>query len=92
MDTPQAVTGFVVGLAVLTAAYTLGVARRSVSLLRRYGQTCVYNRNNWIPDPTLFFTGWLLLACSAIPYGEPLAPRKVESLIGLYRLLFLELV
>jgi hypothetical protein len=66
------VTGFVLLLAVLSAAYTLGIGRRLCALLLWYGWACLFNRNNLISNPSIPYVGVLLLLTAIIPAGEPL--------------------
>jgi hypothetical protein len=69
--TPSFVTGFVIALAVLSAAYTLGIGRRLCALLLWYGWACLFNRNNLISNPSIPYVGVLLLLTAIIPAGEP---------------------
>jgi len=82
IDNPLGVNLFIALLVILSIGFTLGIARRVISLLLWYGWACLYHRNNFIEDPTMFFTGWLLLACSVIPSGEPLTimGKKTDSI------------
>jgi hypothetical protein len=65
------VTGFVLALAVLSMAYTLGIGRRLCALLLWYGWACLFNRNNLISNPSIPYVGVLLLLTAIIPAGEP---------------------
>jgi len=76
VDTPVGVIVFISLLALLSLAFTMGISRRIVSLFLWYGWACLFHRNNSIEDPAMYFSGWLLLACSVIPSGEPLALGK----------------
>ncbi len=73
--TPGFVTGFLAGLAVLSAAFMLGFWRRWAALLLWYGWACLFNRNNLISNPSLPYVGLILLFCVFVPEGEPLSFR-----------------
>ncbi len=70
--TPGFVTGFLVVLAGLSVAFTLGIRRRLAALLLWYGWACLFNRNNLISNPSLPYVGLILLFCVVIPDGESL--------------------
>lgn len=65
------VTGFLLALAVLSVAYTLGFWRQLCALLLWYGWACLFNRNNLISNPSIPYVGVLLLLTAIIPAGEP---------------------
>ena len=71
--TPAFVTGFLVVLSVLSAAFMLGLARRWAAGLLWFGWACLFNRNNLISNPSLPYVGLILLFCTLIPEGEPLS-------------------
>ncbi len=71
-SSPGFVTGFVGALVVLALLFAAGVARRISAVLLWYGLASLVNQNNQILNPSVFFTGWALLACALIPRGEPL--------------------
>jgi len=73
IEGPIGVTLFVATLTILAGLFTAGYRRRLVSLLLWYGWACLFNRNNFIANPGLPMIGWLLLAISMIPRGEPLS-------------------
>jgi len=71
--TPAVVTGFLVVLSGLSAAFMIGVGRRWAALLLWFGWACLFNRNNLISNPSLPYVGLLLLFCVLVPEGEPLS-------------------
>lgn len=77
--TPGMVTGFLVALAGLSLAFTLGWWRRTSALLLWFGWACLFNRNNLISNPSLPYVGFMLLGCVLVPAGESLSvgrPRR----------------
>jgi hypothetical protein len=72
-DKPIEVKFFLAALALLSAFFMLGVGRRWAALLLWYGLACLLNRNNMIINPSIPYLGWLLLASSLVPAGEPWA-------------------
>ena len=75
-DSPAAVRLFVVVMAVIAACLTLGCARRVAAVALWYAIACVTQRNELIADPATPFLGWLLLATTLVPPGEPLTLRN----------------
>lgn len=67
---------FLTALTLLSIFYTLGIYRRTASLLLWYGWACLLNRNIFISNPGIPYIGWLLLASCLIPLGEPLALQQ----------------
>jgi hypothetical protein len=57
-------------LAVLSLVLASGYARPWVALLLWLGWVALFNRNNFIGNPSLAFIGWLLLVCAVVPSGE----------------------
>jgi hypothetical protein len=73
LDSPLGTQLFLVALTGLAASLTCGWQRPWAAFLLWYGWACLFNRNNFIGNPGLPSVGWLLLACSLIPTGEPYA-------------------
>jgi predicted DCC family thiol-disulfide oxidoreductase YuxK len=78
-DSPLEITLFLVLLTILSICITLGRFRRVAALLLWYGWACLYHRNNLIGNPGIPMMGWLLLAMTLIPKGDPLCFRAVAS-------------
>lgn len=70
---PVFVKGFLVALALLSAAFMAGLWRRVAALLLWFGWACLFNRNNLISNPSLPYVGIILLFCVIVPEGEPLS-------------------
>lgn len=70
-DSPGATLTFIGGLLALSVAFTIGLWRRTVSLLLWFGWAALFNRNNLIANPSLPYVGAILLFCALIPPGEP---------------------
>ena len=70
-DSPSQIRIFLFILSFLSILFITGIGRRWTALLLWYGWTCLLNRNNMILNPAIHYTGWLLLACTIIPSGEP---------------------
>ncbi len=75
-DTTLGVQAFLGLCAMLAVLFTLGVKRRLISVLLWYGWACLFNRNLFIGNPGLAMVGWVLLAMSVIPAGEPLTRTR----------------
>ncbi len=75
-DAPIFVTGFVIGMAILSLLFLLGFQRNLVAIFLWYGWVCLFDRNNLINNPGIPFLGWLLLVCAVVPKGEPLTITK----------------
>lgn len=58
-------------LCLLSIAFLTGYRRRLCSLLLWYGYACLHNRLPYFSIPSEGYIGWLLLASSLIPEGEP---------------------
>nr|WP_294905750.1 HTTM domain-containing protein [uncultured Lacibacter sp.] len=78
-DSPGEVKLFLSSIAFLSLLFIVGFKRRIVAFLLWYGLTCLLNRNNMILNPAIPYIGWLLLACTIIPYGEPLSVTKKKT-------------
>jgi len=78
-DSPPFVTTFTLTLAALAAMFMLGVWRRLAAVLLWFGWACLFNRNNLITNPSLPFTGMLLLLSTLVPIGEPLRSRPADK-------------
>lgn len=72
LDTPTQIKIFTGLLVVLALMITVGYRRRLAALLLWYGWACLFHRNNLISNPGIPMVGWLLLALTLIPTGEPL--------------------
>jgi len=60
----------------LTFLYLFGFYRRVTALLLWYGWACMINRSYAYGVPSEGYIGWLLLASTLIPSGEPLSFGK----------------
>ena len=63
---------FLLVLALLSCFFAAGIFRRVASVLIWYGLYCLFHQNVHIDNISLSYTGWLLLACTLVPTGEPL--------------------
>lgn len=63
----SALIGLLAALSLLLAS---GYARPWVALLLWLAWVLLFNRNNFIGNPSLAFIGWLLLVCAVVPTGE----------------------
>ncbi|MFN0031087.1 MAG: HTTM domain-containing protein [Flavobacteriales bacterium] len=77
-DTPFQTQVFVIAMAMLSALLAIGIGRRWVALLLWLGWVMLFNRNNFISNPSMPFVGWLLLVMAVVPHGESFAllPKK----------------
>lgn len=87
-DSPQQILWFLVLLSLLSLMFSMGVARKWVSVLIWYGWTCLFNRNNLTLNPSIQYIGWLLLACCFIPSGEPWSLSRKNSNWRMPKLIF----
>jgi hypothetical protein len=71
-DSPLFTQLFIALLSLLAMMFAAGIFRPVVAILLWYGWVCLFDRNNFISNPGLPFIGWILLACTIIPAGEPL--------------------
>lgn len=78
-DSTNFVIGFICFLTFCAGIFTAGIFRPIVSLILWYGWACLFNRNIFIGNPGIPMVGWLLLACSLIPTGEPWALGKKQN-------------
>jgi hypothetical protein len=69
-DSPGSATAFVVGLAAVALAFTLGFGRQIAALVLWFGWACLFNRNNLISNPSMPYVGMMLLCCAVVPRGE----------------------
>jgi hypothetical protein len=69
-DSPECVTTFLIGLIILSLAFTAGAFRRSAAVLIWFGWACLFNRNNLIVNPSIPYIGLLLLLSALVPLGE----------------------
>jgi hypothetical protein len=69
-DSPECVTAFLIGLIILSLAFTAGAFRRSAAVLIWFGWACLFNRNNLIVNPSIPYIGLLLLLSALVPLGE----------------------
>ena len=72
-DSPAVITAVIASSIIFALGFTFGVFRRTSALLLYVGWTCLFNRNNFINHPGISFVGWLLLASTLVPLGEPLS-------------------
>ncbi len=79
-DSPLEIQVFLVVYVLLAGLFMLGIQRNVVALMLWYGLACLLNRNNLILNPSLLYLGWILLACSLIPAGEPWSFGKSKRL------------
>ena len=77
-DSPAFVTGFLIALSILAAAFALGVLRRAIAVLLWYGWACLFDRNNLINNPSIPYVGMLLLLTTLVPSGETLTRTPNE--------------
>lgn len=80
-DSPTMALCCTIGLTLLSICFTLGWARRTVSLLLWFAATALFHRNNLTANPSLAYIGLLLILCTLIPPGERLRgvrPRDWE--------------
>ena len=75
-DAPGFVTVFLWVLVGLSLVFILGAGRRWSAILLWYGWACLFNRNNFINNPSLAYVGLLLLYSALVPKGEPLSLSK----------------
>ena len=57
-------------MAVMSLVLASGYFRPLAALFLWIGWVLLFNRNNFIGNPSLAFVGWLLLVCAAVPRGE----------------------
>lgn len=69
---PVFVTVWVGLCAVASLLFLLGWRREWMALILWFGWACLFNRNNFISNPSIPYIGMLLLLCALIPAGEPL--------------------
>ncbi len=62
-----AILGVLVFVSIL---FTLGIFRRTTSLILWYGFISLIHRNFYIADVSTNYIGWMLLLCATIPPGE----------------------
>jgi len=74
-DSPGGARVGLVALGLLAVLFTLGWHRRIGALLLWCAWACLVDWNLLIDHPGLSFAGWLLLACTILPAGEPLSVR-----------------
>ena len=60
----------VASMAALSLVLASGYFRSLVAILLWMGWVLLFNRNNFISNPSMAFVGWLLLVCAAVPEGE----------------------
>ncbi len=78
-DRPFEIQMFIVLNATLSLGVVFGYWRRTCCLLLWYGWACLFHRNNLISNPAIPFVGWLLIANTLIPTGEPLSFSKPKQ-------------
>ncbi len=71
-DSSTLAFAWTISLTVLALGFTLGLARRTISLLLWFGATALFHRNNLTANPSLAYIGLLLVLCALIPPGEKL--------------------
>jgi tryptophan-rich sensory protein len=79
-DSPRAAESFVVVGTLAAVLLTCGVLRRASAVLLWYLLASFVQRNTLIADPSTPFTGWLLLATTLVPAGEPLTATNWSRL------------
>lgn len=72
-DHPLTAQLFTVALTLLSVVFTVGWHRRIVSLMLWFGATALFHRNNLTANPSLAYTGLLLVLSNLIPSGETLS-------------------
>jgi hypothetical protein len=60
----------IIAMTFLSAVLASGYWRPISALLLWMGWVLLFNRNNFIANPSLPFIGWLLLVCAVVPSGE----------------------
>lgn len=65
---------FFFGLSAVLFAF--GIFRRFNALILWYGWACLQNRLPFLSIPSEGYIGWLFLACTIIPKGEPIFKNK----------------
>jgi hypothetical protein len=60
----------IIAMTVLSAVLASGYLRPIIALFLWMGWVALFNRNNFIGNPSLPFIGWLLLVCAVVPSGE----------------------
>lgn len=79
LDSPAFVTAFLAALVICAAAFTLGVARRSMAVALWYGWACLFNRDVLIGNPGIAYVGLLLLLTALVPPTEPWRFRREDK-------------
>jgi hypothetical protein len=80
----------IIAMTVLSAVLASGYWRPIIALLLWMGWVLLFNRNNFIANPSLPFIGWLLLVCAVVPSGERRwFEKSVQSDWTFPRLLFI---
>ncbi len=78
-DSPGFITVFLSLMAVFSLLFLIGFQRKIMAILIWYGWACLFNRNNFISNPSIFFVGWILLATIFIPCSEPISLGKKKE-------------
>lgn len=72
--------GLMIGFGVIASILLcIGHLRRSSALYLWFLSTCLFTANPLIANPSLGYTGLLLLLCALIPLGEPFVMKKNPS-------------
>jgi hypothetical protein len=71
-DSSRLAYAWTIGLTLLSLGFTVGLARRTISLLLWFGATALFHRNNLTANPSLAYIGLMLALCALIPPGEKL--------------------
>lgn len=90
-DSPNFITLFLSLMTFFSVLFLIGFQRKIMAVLLWYGWACLFNRNNFISNPSIFFVGWLLLATLFIPCGEPFSFSKQKKNWNFPPLLFFAL-
>jgi len=77
---------FIAILSMLSLLFTLGISRRSVALLLFLGSCCLINKSFFGPTIALPYVEFILLACAAIPAGEPLSLGQKTFAMGHWKM------
>lgn len=78
-DSPLQIRIFVMVMTFLSLLIVVGYFRRIAAILLWFGWACLFHRNNLISNPGVPMIGWLLLALTLIPIGEPLSLAKKKG-------------
>ncbi len=69
-------TTFLIIMALCSALFAAGIWRHAAAAILWFGWTALFHRNNLISNPSIPYTGLLLILSLLIPNGEPLSRGK----------------